>query len=390
MDVTATLQEKRGKFHIVLYWYQNGERQRKWVSTGLPVKGNKRKAEQERQRVLKEYQDKITESYSDIYFDKFLLEWLEIVKGSIAETTYSEYKRMLTNCVCPYFAARKITLTELKAYHIQSFYTHKLSHDGVKATTVLRYHANIRKALQYAVKTEMIIKNPADSVELPKKEKFVGSYYSELELARLFKVVKGTQIETPVILAAYYGFRLGEVIGLKWSDIDFLDKTISVTGTVTQRGEGIGNGKIKVRDWQAKNNSSLRTLPLVPVVEDYLNSLKDTQDQNKKMFGQEYQTVYENFICVRAGGELIPPSYVSENFSRILKKHDLRKIRFHDLRHSCATLLLGQGVSMKDVQVWLGHKDMATTANIYAHVEYKSKLAAAEKLQAVMPKVDAG
>ncbi|MGL5514863.1 MAG: tyrosine-type recombinase/integrase, partial [Sporomusa sp.] len=303
---------------------------------------------------------------------------------------YIEYKRTITNRICPYFEEKKIRLVDLKPHHIQSFYDYKLTEDRVKANTVLRYHANIRKALDHAVKTELIVKNPADAVSLPKKEKFVGGYYTDLELARLFKAVANTDLETPVILSAYYGFRRGEVLGLRWDGIDFADKTITVAATVTQRGEDVGRENIKVREWEAKNDTSLRTLPLVPVVEKYLLRLKQIQEDNRVLFGGEYNHQYDEYICVRKDGNLISPAYVSESFSRLLVSKGLRKIRFHDLRHSCATLLLGQGVSMKDLQCWMGHKDMATTANIYAHVEYKSKQAAAEKLQRALPKLDIG
>ena len=127
-----------------------------------------------------------------------------------------------------------LALCEVTPKHIQDYYTYELTVRGVSANTVIHRHANIRKALQHAFKLGLIDTNPADRIERPKKEKFVGSVYEEDELNRLFEIVKGDPIELGVILGAFYGLRRSEAVGLKWDAIDFKKKTIAIRHTVTQ------------------------------------------------------------------------------------------------------------------------------------------------------------
>lgn len=124
---------------------------------------------------------------------------------------------------------------------------------------------------------------------------------------------------------------------------------------------------------RAKTKSSLRTLPLVPPIRDRLLMLKGQQDTYRRLCGKSYNRDYLGYLCVDEIGNIIRPNYVSEQFPKLLEKNGLRPIRFHDLRHSCASLMVMNGVSMKQVQEWLGHSTFSTTADIYAHLDYKSK-----------------
>ena len=124
---------------------------------------------------------------------------------------------------------------------------------------------------------------------------------------------------------------------------------------------------------RAKTKSSLRTLPLVPPIRDRLLMLKGQQDTYRRLCGKSYNREYLGYLCVDEIGNIIRPNYVSEQFPKLLEKNGLRPIRFHDLRHSCASLMVMNGVSMKQVQEWLGHSTFSTTADIYAHLDYKSK-----------------
>lgn len=257
--------------------------------------------------------------------------------------------------------------------------------NGVSANTVIHRHANIRKALQYAFKTGLLSSNPADRIERPKKQKFVGSIYDEHELEKLFQIVRGDPIELGVILAAFYGLRRSEVVGLKWDAIDFKKKTITIRHTVTQVTLN-GKSTIIEKD-RTKTKSSYRTLPLVPPFEELLHRLKLQQEQNRKLCGKSYNTEAEGYIYVNEIGELVKPGYITQHFPLILEKYGLRKIRFHDLRHSCASLLYANGVSLKEIQEWLGHSDISTTSNIYTHLDFNSKVASANAIMGVYPTV---
>ena len=128
------------------------------------------------------------------------------------------------------------------------------------------------------------------------------------------------------------------------------------------------------------SKSSRRTLPLVPVVKERLLEKKKQVEMNRKLCGNCYNTEYKEYICVDDLGKLIHPQYVTCTFPKLLAANDMRRIRFHDLRHSCASILLANEVPMKMIQEWLGHSDFSTTANIYSHLDYSSKLTSADAI----------
>ena len=253
-----------------------------------------------------------------------------------------------------------LALCELTPKHIQDYYTYELTVRGVSANSVIHRHANIRKALQHAFKLGLIDSNPADRIERPKKEKFVGSFYEEDELKHLFEVVRGDPIELGVILGAFYGLRRSEAVGLKWDAIDFKKKTITIRHTVTQATIN-GKSKIIQKD-RTKTKASYRSLPLVPPFEELLHRLKAEQELNRKLCGKSYCRKFADYIYVNEIVELVKPGYITQHFPLILQKNGMRKIRFHDLRHSCASLLYANGVSLKEIQEWLGHSDISTTS----------------------------
>ena len=377
--VAGRLQEKKGHFYIVLSFKdENNKKKTKWISTSLPVKGNKKKAEAMLLEARQNFE--VAPRVSDIPFSQFMKKWLEMIKPSIELGTYSGYAQNINSVICPYFEERNILLNNIQASHIQDFYTHCMNERGVSANTVIHYHANIRKALKHAVNTDLILINPADKVERPKIKKHVGKFYDIDEVNNLFSIVKGLKIEIPVMLAAFYGLRRGEIVGLKWSAIDFKNKTITIRHTVSAF---MLDGKFTVVEKdRAKNASSHRSLPLVPEFEALLKKVKQKQAENRKLCKKSYNTEYLDYLCVDDLGNRFYPALISDNFKQTLKKNNLRQIRFHDLRHTCASLLLANGVSMKEIQDWLGHSNFGTTANTYAHLAVDSKKNSANAMRA--------
>ena len=371
IDVTGSLQIRNKIYQAVLSFKQNNKWKTKWVSTKVPaVKGNKKLANAKLEEIRLKFQEEInSESIDDdkLQFIDYMKKWLKMIKSSVEETTYIGYEGVINGRMTDYFGNKDITLQDIKPKHIQDFYSHLLE-EGLSGNTVKHYHANIRKALQYAMRTDIIPSNPADKVELPKIQKYNPSFYTSDEVKGLLSEVVGTKLEIPVMIDCFYGFRRSEVIGLKWSAIDFEKKTITINHTITQ-----SNGKLIIRD-KTKNNSSRRSLPLETIVETFLLELKEKQEENKKLCGNSYNKDWLEYICVDDCGNLIRPDYVTETFLKLLKKRKLKQIRFHDLRHTCASILLKNGANMKEIQAWLGHSTYNTTADIYAHLDTSSVL----------------
>lgn len=335
--VAGHLQEKNDFYYIVLsYKDAAGKRKTKWEATGLSVKRNKKKAEalllERRRNFMVPTAPAEIRLDDDILFSDFMLKWLEVAKSTIQITTYASYQGMVERVIVPYFRKRGIKLVDLKATDLQDFYNNE----------------------------------------------FKGSYYSADEIHALTEVAEGTKLEIPVLLASFYGLRRSEVLGLKWDAIDFEANTLEIKHIVTQAS--IDGKKVLIQADRAKTKSSLRTLPLVPPIRDRLLMLKGQQDTYRRLCGKSYNRDYLGYLCVDEIGNIIRPNYVSEQFPKLLEKNGLRPIRFHDLRHSCASLLLANGVPMKQIQEWLGHSDFSTTANIYAHLDYASKLSSAQAM----------
>ena len=378
--VAGHLTLKNGRYYAVLnYRNAGGQRKTKWISLGLSEKGNKRKAEAELARLRAEFEPpkEVGDLSSDMLFADYLLEWLEIAKGRLAVATYSSYAAMIKKPVGPYFRQRNLTLRELEARHLQMFYSEMLR--KVKPNTVIHYHAIIHSALKYAVKTDMLVQNVADKVDRPKENSFQPVFLSAEEMQKMFEALRGTKLELPVLVAAFYGFRRGEVLGLKWDAIDFERGTISVIRTVTTIT--VEGKQMEIEQQSAKTKSSLRTLPLIGSFREYFLQVKEAQELNKQICGNCYNHEYDGFVFVDELGERMRANYLTSAFPKFLEDHGLRRMRFHDLRHSCASLLLANGVPLKHIQEWLGHSDFTTTANIYAHLDYKSKITSAQAME---------
>lgn len=386
----SSLVVRNGIYQAVLEYYdENGKRQQPWRSTGLKERGNKKqamlKAEEIRANLEKELNlkalnnSKSNKNPTDILFIEYLFYWLEIIRHSVENSTFTSYRQMTNNHIKRYFTENPIKLVELSAIHIQTFYNELMINYNLSANTVIHHHAIIRKCLDYAFKMDIIPSNPADKIQRPKIEQFIGSFYTESELNTLFEKSKDDPLELVVLVTAFYGLRRSEVLGLQWDSFDFKNKTITIKHTITITNTDGNNRKIEGKD-RTKNKSSYRTLPLFDDIADKLLKFKEKQESFKKAFGNSYDKKYLNYVFVNPQGRLLRPDYVTQHFSILLSKIGLKHIRFHDLRHSCASLLLAKDIKMKAIQEWLGHSCFSTTANLYAHLDSKSKKESADAL----------
>ena len=329
--VAGHLREKSGYYYAVLNYTDSlGKRKTKWISTGLTVKGNKKRAEailMDARRNFNPEEPKVMNG--DILFADYMEKWLDIIKSSVAVPTFASYSTTVKKIVAPYFREKEVTLKNLTAKDIQEFYLSEL--ERVSPSSVIHYHANIHKALKYAVKIDLIDVNPADKVERPKKDRYVGSFYDADEVNALFEAAKGSKLELPILFGAFYGLRRSEAIGLKWDAIDFDQNTITIRHTVTSCD--LDGKRVLVASDTTKTKSSMRTLPLVPFMRERLLALKEEQKENRRLCGRSYIKDYLEYVCVNEIGDLIKPHYVTESFPKLLKANGLRHIRYHDLRH---------------------------------------------------------
>lgn len=383
MNITASLQIKNNIYQVVLNYKDiNGKRKQKWVTTGLSEKGNnKRLANQKMQEILADFKESLSNQNSntnDRFLTAYLKEWLLSVKNTIEENTYDSYK-VIVNKICEYFETKKLLLKDLKPIQIQEFYATLYAKKST-GNTVLHYHNVIRKALQSALKLDLILSNPADKIEGPKKEQYIGTFYSQTELNTLFSLIKDDPLKIVIYLASFYGLQRSEVLGLKQNAFNFENKTITIKHKAIETRKD--NKRVILLKDKTKNQSSYRTLPLVGEIIVLLKEHKKQIDENKKLCGNSYNKKYLDYVCVDSTGKLFRPEYVTDHFTLIMKKNKdtLRKITFHGLRHSCASLLLAKGIPMKKIQDWLGHSTYSTTANLYTHLESNTKNVSANVL----------
>ncbi len=386
--ITGSVQINKGYYFIVFNMYNEyGKRKPEWHSTGLKVDSNERKNQQNKkqaEKMLKEelirinaensFSNKMNSiarnsKYSNMLFSDYMLEWLANIKPKVVQSTYIGYEQVVKGRLYPYFKSQKIKLIDLRPRDIQDFINY-LYKQKLKGSTIAHYTSNMNTALKEAVIAEIIPSNPMDRIESVKKEVYIPEFYTDNELLDLIEVIKTQDLELPLTLGIIYGLRREEILGLTWNAIDFNNKSITIRKTVG-RGKYDGVTQFLIKDIP-KNKSSYRTLPMFDFIADLLQKYKEKYKQNEKIFGNTYIKDYKEFICLMDNGELVKPDYIDRTFSRILKENGFRHIRLHDLRHSCATLLLRNGVPLPEIQKWLGHSNIITTQR-YSHLDQNDK-----------------
>ena len=384
--VKGQIYEKKGYYYTVLsYKDETGKWKKQWRATGLEVKpGNKRKAQLMLDEARMSFKPPVradSEELRDMLYADYLVDyWLPVAKNNVRASTYASYEGNANAIIAPYFREKGIRLLDLTTRDIQEFYNRE--QERVAPATVIHYHAEIHKSLNHAVRIGLIPSNPASMTERPRQVQKPVSFYSPEEVEDLIEKSKDDPIGMIIKFTAFYGFRRSEVIGLKWSAIDFDKGTITVSHTVINvKKDG---RRQMVREDKTKNMSSYRTLPLVDSFRQDLEQIRADTERNRQLCRDAYCRDYEEYIFVNQIGELIDPNYVTDHFPIILKHNGLRRITFHQLRHSCASMLVRAGVPMKQVQEWLGHSDFSTTANRYSHLEYDAKEDTARAMEEVL------
>ncbi len=387
LRIKSRLIQRGQKWSVALSWYdENGNRNRTTVATGIIVGDYKRgkktdydtELDLKRKEIEAAYQSKLLaeaeirerpESIADkIYFHDWMLTWLQhmIDDGNDGEelsgTTLYNYNNVIKNSINPYFKERNLSLSAIDKETLKEFYKYKQTVDGVSENTVKHYHANIRKALAYAVDQHKLTANPAIDFKFSKK-KPEHNYYNETQLNTLVNHVRGTELEAPIFLASSFGLRRGEILGIRWSAIDFANGILFIKGELLEYD---ANGHNLRYEQRTKTENSERSFWLTQDQLDYFKKLKAAQDEWRQAEGYNHQ--WDDFVCVRSNGDIISPWYLSSHFPKITVKCGLPRLKLHELRHTVISLLILKGHELKEVSEFAGHSNIATTADIYGHL----------------------
>jgi integrase len=312
-------------------------------------------------KALSDRADGIVYEDENITVGEYLDRWLkDSVRGSVRQSTYDRDKILLEKHVEPVLGNRR--LKNLTPLHLQTLYRDRLD-AGLSTSTVHKIHVILHKALAQAVRWNMIPRNVSEVVKAPRPAPKEMHPLSSEEVRRLLDAARDERFEALYVLAVTTGMRQGELLALRWSDVDLEDPeraTVSVRRTLTRNGGRVTFGEPKTK----KSRRSIRlTHQAVRVLKKHL----ERQLREIGMLGDRYEDQGLLF-ATDTGGPLNPSNLRQRSFLPLLKKARLPHVRFHDLRHTCATLLLNQGTHPKFVQELLGHATIAITLDTYSHV----------------------
>ena len=381
--VAGHLREKDGRYYCVLsYTDYTGKRKQTWKATGLPVRGNKKRAEQMLMEIRKSFvvpegpTNEIT-IHEGMLFTEFMRAWLEVVRTTVVPTTFGGYQTTVEKKFIPYFEPKGLALANVQAKDLQTFYLHEMK--TLSGTTVKHEHALLHKILKHAYRRDLISHNLADKVDPPRAERFEGSAYTVEELALLIEKTWDHKLGLLIYITALLGLRRSEVLGLRWKAIDFKENKITINHTVTDTR--IDGKTVIIASDRTKTKSSYRSFPMSDTVREKLLAWREVQKRNRKSCGNCYNMEDIDYVFTDEMGNRFKPRYIEDAFPKLLERNGLRKIRFHDLRHTCASLMHKRGLSPKEVQDYLGHSTVSVTLNIYTHLDWSSKENAAKAME---------
>ncbi len=297
---------------------------------------------------------------------EFLREWLEKTqKYDVGPRTYERYEEVVRLHIIP--ALGHYYLQKLKPLHIKNFYAKKLE-DGLKARTVQNFHNVLHKALDTAVRWNLVARNMCDQVDPPRAEDYEAQPLELEQLKKLMVAAQGHPIEALFLLTLATGLRRGEILGLKWQDINMNVGTLQVRRVLARVPTILKTVERKgYMEKNTKTKKSRRSIIIAPFALEALKQHRERQNLVKEKAGRFWQDK-DLVFCTSMGTPLNPDRDVRIPFKKLLQKAGLPNVRFHDLRHSAATLLLSMGVHPKIVQEILGHSNISITLNIYSHV----------------------
>lgn len=375
VGMTGSLQVKKGRFYAVLNFKDDeGKRKIKWFATGFQERGNRRRAQAFLNELLIKYQEYEIQK-EERSFCEYILAWLTLEKAKIEKSTWESYECYACKHIVPFFEPLGLSLNEVTAQHIKGYYEYKASNGrldrkagGLSQASLKNHSKVIRQVLASAVMEELVSRNVAEHVPVPRctKDNATGRgvYLNAEEANMVLRAFQGHRLQSMIYTTLYYGLRRSEVLGLKWDAIDLENNYMSIKHVIVK------TKTIEARD-RMKTEASRATYDLLPEVRELYIRIKKKQEYFEKLYGERY--INSGYIFCWDNGKPYRPDYITRAFQSQLVKSGLTKMRFHDLRHSCAGILYDKGWGLKDIQEWLRHADIETTGNIYTHISQARK-----------------
>lgn len=372
--------KRNNKYSIVIDIGRDtfGKRKQRWFS-GF---NSKQEAENELPRILVKLQDGELLDNNSITLEKYAIEWLEnkIKKDKLSPTTIDGYENIVYNHIIPVLG--KMKLQDIKPYNLQKYFDFKFNGDkdrkGLSARTLANHNRVLKSLFISALDMELIDKNPITKVKLPREKKEECTILTLEESKKLIELVqKNLTLKMPVILSLLLGLRRGECLGLRWSDIDYENKTITISQTLQ-----VVKGEFIFKEPKTTKSKRVIAMPesLVPILKEHYKWQGKMRLESGGTWNNE-----RGLVCTKkTDGKPIIPHNVSERFSGFMLKNNLPVIRFHDLRHTNASLMLAAGVSAKVAGNRLGHSSISITLDLYSHVLKTVDDEAAEKLNNIL------
>ena len=339
----------------------NGKRKAVYAPTKDAVLKQIRKMENDQDAGLPVVSDKRT-------VGQYLKEWLEVIRPRLQPTTYARYETFVRRQLIPEIG--RVKLSRLTAQQVQKVYA-LWRERGLSATTVKHMHTVLHNALGQAVRWEYVARNVADLVDKPRPAVREMNTLSRVQVGQFLEAAEGDRLEALYILALSTGLRQGELLALRWPYVDLERGSLQVRGTM----QPITGGGLRISE--PKTKASKRRVLLAPLAVDALRRHKTAQNLERLQLGAAWANpdlVFAN----TAGGPIRAGDLLKRSFHLLLKKAGLPRMRFHELRHSAATLQFEGGTPAKVVQEMLGHSTIAITLDLYGHVTPTMQERAAE------------
>ncbi len=371
---------KRGQTWELKWDLPRDPRTGKRVSRYKTVNGTKKDAQKELRRILTELDGGISVDSKKMTVADLLRLWLRVyAKQEVSAKTFERYEQIVETHLIPTFGTAP--LHQLHEYHIQSAYVEWLKSGrrdgkgGLSPQTVKHHHRLLHQAMGRAVKWKLIARNPVDDVDPPSVDRAEIMTLKSDELNALIDAVHGTQFYVPVLIAAATGMRRGEVLGLKWADVDFERTTLKVERSLQETKAGL---TLK----PPKTKRSRRSITLPTFLIEELKRHRQEQRKHRIAVAPVYQD--NDLVCAKEDGSFVSPEWLSRRFGDVVSKLDIPQITFHGIRHTHITHLLESGVHPKVASERAGHSSVAVTLDLYSHVSENLQREAASRIDEIV------